>query len=302
MINTIIFSFDRAMQLELLLDSIYQYDEKNILDLNIIYSTKSIEFNLGYDKLINKYPALNWIKEAKLKKQFVFPILPFYWHNYYWWLKYKHNRWNESNFKNKILEKISNSTNEFVMFLTDDSLFFQKIFIEPEILQSIKRNPYNTSFSLRHGSNIYGGKFIKETKIIKWKRTDKHEHPEWSYPFSIDGHIYDTEVLKKILKKVIFKNPNTLEGNVACYVREKKIFNCQIANMQSCLLGFELNRVQSISPNNNLDIDNDTLNKLYLSDYKLEINYNLSGQHFFRPEIQSVSAKKNNESVQIYER
>jgi hypothetical protein len=137
--------------------------------------------------------------------------------------------------------------------------------------------------------------------LIEWKRDDDHLHPEWSYPFSVDGHIYDIEVLIKILKKVIFKNPNTLEGNVACYVNEKKLFNNQIANIESCLLGFELNRVQSISANNNLNISSISLNKLFLSGYKLQLKYLLEKPHSFRPEIQSVTAIKNNDSILLYE-
>lgn len=302
MITTIIFSFDRAMQLELLLNSIVNYDEKKILSLNILFNSSTPEFLLGYNKLIQKYPTLNWISETKTKNHFVPPCLPFYWHNYYWWLKYKHNRWTNSNFKAKVIEIISNSQSKFVMFLTDDSLFFKKIILDSEVIQKVKDNPLNTCFSFRHGGNIYGGNISKTDDFIKWRRNDHHSHPEWSYPFSVDGHIYDRGVLTKILKKVIFKNPNTLEANVACYVNENKLFNNHIANLQSCLLGFELNRVQSISANNNLNIINIDLNKLYLSDYQLQIKYRLNKPHLFRPEIQIVTATKNNESILLYEK
>ncbi len=300
MVNTIIFSFDRAMQLELLLDSIARYDENKILEISIIYNTSTTEFVRGYEKLITKYPTLNWIKETK--SRILLPFLPLYWHNYYWWLRYKHNRWTNSNFRTIVLEVLSNSRSEFVMFLTDDSLFFQNIILNLEAIQKVKDDPLNTCYSFRHGCNIFGGNINRTDVLIKWKRDDDHLHPEWSYPFSVDGHIYEVETLKRILYKVIFKNPNTLEGNVACYVNEKKLFNNQIANIQSCLLGFELNRVQSISANNNLNISNISLNKLFLSGYQLQLKYLLEKPHFFRPEIQSVAAIKNNDSILLYEK
>ena len=98
-ISTIIFSLDRAMQLELLLDSIANYDETKILELSIVFASSTTEFSLGYNKLIEKYPTLNWIKQTKSNNRFLFPLLPFYWHNFYWWLKNKYNRFSQSNFK-----------------------------------------------------------------------------------------------------------------------------------------------------------------------------------------------------------
>jgi hypothetical protein len=301
MTTTIIFSFDRAMQLDLLLESITKYDVSGQLDLQIIYATSDISFDEGYEKLKFKYTNIGWHKEAQFKERFVYPNLPLYWHNYFWWLKYKYNRYIKSDFKYKVISVLRNSVFDTVMFLTDDSLFFNEIKIDIEVVDKIILDGKNNSFSLRHGANVSGGTYVEKGNTISWQTTDKHEHREWSYPFSVDGHIYNTSVVEKILKKVIFKNPNTLEGNVACYVNENKLFKKLFAHKQSSLLGFELNMVQTVTNNNNLNISNQTLNELYLEGFKITLNYKIANYHFFRPELENVMATKNDNTILLYE-
>lgn len=301
MTTTIIFSYDRAMQLDLLLESISKYDSFGMLDLQIIYATSDIGFDAGYEKLKLKYDNISWHKEVQFEERFVFPNLPIYWHNYLWWLKYKYNRYVKSDFKSKVVSVLRDSSHHTAMFLTDDSLFFNRIEIDVEAINKIILDGKNNSFSLRHGANVSGGKYVEKENTISWETTDKHEHAEWSYPFSVDGHIYNKSVVQKILKKVIFKNPNTLEGNVACYVKEKKLFKKLFARKQSSLLGFELNMVQTVANNNNLNISNQTLNELYLEGFKLILNYKIAPFHLFRPVLENVIATKNDNTILLYE-
>lgn len=301
MINTIIFSFDRAMQLEFLLNSINEFETLGLFDLHVIYATSSSDFEKGYEQLKYNYPGVCWHKEIQFEERFVWPILPFYWRNYYWWFKHKYNRHLSSDFKSLTLSIMNSSDNNYAMFLTDDSVFVKPINLDLDILKKIQKNGLKYSFSFRHGINILGGRYSEINEHIEWNATDKHNHPDWSYPFSVDGHIYNQKHLLKILKRLIFKNPNTLEGNVACYVREKKLFFQLFANNQSTLLGFELNRVQSINSNNNLNINNKTLNELYLKGYKLNLDYTLTMPHFFRPSVKKVKAKKNGHTISLYE-
>lgn len=299
MITTIIFSFNRAMQLELLLDSIKKYDTANQLELHILYATSSTDFEKGYDILKQKFTNCIWHKEKTFIKKFVCPLLPLlYWRNYYWWLKHKYNRYIQSNFNNEVQRIIAECNSKHIMFLTDDSVFVHPIELSPNLLNKVKKDGY--SYSLRHGANIVGGNFIYCDNFIEWNRKARQNHSEWSYPFSVDGHIYNKKTIQRILKIVIFNNPNTLEGNVACYVNKSNYFRLLIANTQSCLLGFELNRVQTINENNNLNIDNNMLNDLYLKGYKLNINYKINDIHFFRPELIHVMAIKNDDKIVLY--
>ncbi|HZL08488.1 MAG TPA: hypothetical protein VFC65_00705 [Prolixibacteraceae bacterium] len=288
------------MQLELLLDSISIFDKNKLLDLHVVYSVTNDNFGNGYEKLKEKFPTLCWYKEIKFKERVVWPILPLYWHNYFWWFKYKHNRYVKSDFKSIVLSIIGNTNKDLVMFLTDDSIFFNNIEISAKAANQIIQNGLDFSFSLRHGKNIFGGTYSEINNSIYWEITDRHNHAEWSYPFSVDGHVYNKEILKDILRKVIFKNPNTLEGNVACFAKEKNYFRKMIANNKSCLLGFELNRVQTINNNNNLNISSKTLNKLFLNDYHMQLHYALPITHLFRPDLLTVSVIKEMEKIELY--
>ncbi len=301
MITTIIFSYNRAMQLELLLDSILKHDTLKLLNVHVLYSTSSLQYEKGYEILKNKYTFLTWYKEKTFNKKFVWPFLPPYWRNYYWWLKHNYNRNVQSNFKKLLISILKASKKETVMFLTDDSLFTENIFINKTILREIVDNGTLNSYSLRHGVNIWGGNFKEFNNYIKWDISHIHKHSEWHYPFSVDGHIYNKEVLIEIFRKVWFKNPNTMEGNVATYVKDKKLFSQMSANIQGSLLGFELNRVQTISENNNLDISSGTMNELYMNGYQLELKYAMLDSHLFRPELMKVFVVKNDDIITLYE-
>ena len=174
------------MQLELLLDSISKHDINKHLDVSVLYTVSNSDFDLGYEKLSEKYSGLHWYKEVPSKNRFVLPLLPLYWHNYFWWFKYKYNRWIASDFKSKVISILEDNKNELVMFLTDDSMFVKKIEIDYKASSQVIKKGRDYSFSLRHGKNISGGIFTEDKNSIYWNRTDKHSNPDWSYAFSVD--------------------------------------------------------------------------------------------------------------------
>ena len=63
MINSIVFSKDRAAQLDLLLKSI-EKNGKDVFQIKVIYASSEISFEKGYEKLIDKYPEVKWMKES----------------------------------------------------------------------------------------------------------------------------------------------------------------------------------------------------------------------------------------------
>jgi hypothetical protein len=299
MITTIIFSFDRPMQLQILLESIEKFDIVYQLEVNILYAFSGEEFEKAYEQVKEKYYNFNWINENWFPKRFVFPIFPMYWHNYYWWVKKRYNRWINSRFKPQLLSILSISKCKFVMFLTDDSLFYKNIEINPELLYKITLYPKYFSYSLRHGTNIVGGNYENFSDRITWQLISTDNNSEWSYPFSVDGHIYAKDEVMKILFRVLFKNPNTLEGNVACYVKEHKLFNSMVANRESCLVGFELNRVQQIINNHNLNINTTLMNNYFLNGYRLVLDFDKNKVDHFRPQVYSAQLINENKKVKL---
>ncbi|MDR1720330.1 MAG: hypothetical protein LBR67_09485 [Dysgonamonadaceae bacterium] len=294
MIETVIFSRDRAMQLDLLLQSINRHDIDKRLNVNVLFSASEDAYRAGYALLREKYRNTSWIEEKEYSKphlQSNFDVL--YWHNLYWLLKYKRLRRNKTDFRAALIKLLAESEAKHIIFLTDDSVFYRDIIL-PDRLQNIE------SFSLRHGANLSGGVYETTGDWISWDVYENDFATDWGYPFSVDGHIYPKDKLLHIINKILFNNPNTLEGNVACYVGEKRLFQRVFANEQSCLAGFELNRVQTVARNNNLEISQKLLNDYYLDGYTLNINYDKENVRTFRPEILKITVNKGKEQKEIY--
>lgn len=301
MIQVVIFSFDRAMQLDLLLHSIEKFDTQRIFSISVLFSCSSETHQTAYDRLKNNYPDIYWLQEQRYAKpqtnyQFDFA----YWHNLYWWLKNNIFRQNKSNFKSCLLKLLAGTKYPFTMFLTDDSLFYNPVNIPENCMEKIKRQPEQYSFSFRHGMNLHGGAYQEQSACIEWNIFENDAKTDWGYPFSVDGHVYDSQTIYRIIKKILLNNPNTMEGNIVCYVTEKKCFSIIMASKQSCLAGFELNRVQSVSDNHHLGISQEKLNQYYLNDYALEIDFDLSNVDYFRPKIQTLSIAKGSEKIKIW--
>ncbi len=108
-IKTIIFSKNRACQLEVLLRSLN-------FSSNVIYTYDSA-FKSGYDKLITMYPKVNFILEKDFKLQ--------------------------------IIECMENSSEEFVLFLVDDDVMIKSFAENCPEFEEFKKNQDIISLSLR---------------------------------------------------------------------------------------------------------------------------------------------------------
>ena len=99
MINTIIFSYNRASQLRLLLESIEKH-AKDVFKINIIYKFSRDDYKLGYEKLKNEQiiENINWV--------------------------------NETSFKEDVLS-LFNKDYKYTCFFTDDDIFYFPVHFSP---------------------------------------------------------------------------------------------------------------------------------------------------------------------------
>ena len=67
MITAIIFSKDRAVQLDFQLTSLNRHSG-GIFDIYVLYEYSNPDFKNGYEKLISKYPSLNWVQEKNFQE------------------------------------------------------------------------------------------------------------------------------------------------------------------------------------------------------------------------------------------
>lgn len=220
MINATIFSFDRAIQLHLLLESI-EKNAKGIFNINVLYKCSSEEFKKSYDLLKDRFKEINWVEETNFKEQTL---------------------------------KLMETDLPYTCFFTDDDIIYGKI-KEKDIIQCLEEDEEIFCFSLRLGKNVsfcYTMNTnnvllpIKEDEKFVWWNWSKH-YADFGYPLSVDGHIFRTKEIKKLIKATSFFNPNTLEGNLQVFDNYPK--EIMVAYKTSVLVNSPNNIVQNVFPN-----------------------------------------------------
>jgi hypothetical protein len=185
-LGCIIFSKDRALQLDGLLRSFYlnKIGECRIM---VIYSSSSKEHKKAYIEVIDRHK-----KEVVFVEEF-------------------------GGFKTTLVKVINFIETAKVFFLVDDI-----IFIEPVDFDYLSR--IDTSkfiFSLRMGNHLSYSYVVskdqglpvfinKNDEYLYWDWT--RAELDWAYPFSVDGHIFGLEEIKLLTEFSDFKAPNSFEG------------------------------------------------------------------------------------------
>ncbi len=219
MISLIVFSRDRAFQLEALLSSLKV--NCNIFDqITVIVKHSNNDFLKGYQQ-IDSDILNNCDTHIRLMRQ--------------------------HNFKSDVLKsfnipaRIDGLTySEYTCFMVDDLIAYTRQKIALYIEGFLECVHENTIFSLRLGSNIKHCPYIEENLIayeFQWEKQTKY----WTYPFSLDGHIFRTDFIKPIIEKINFTNPNKLESHLQKYKKQApKYMSCF---NQSVVVSNPINRV-----------------------------------------------------------
>lgn len=289
-LHVLIFSKNRAAQLHALLISLFEKVSMKHLSLKttVLYDASTKEFESGYQHLASKeWPGnIRFVKEEVGRHQvdirlFINP------RNLYRYLRYPWLRRSLDllSFKLQVEGILSETAADSVMFLTDDSLFYRPVTISKDVCALVNAEPSQHVFSLRMGRNIKNlpAHIRRLNEYCEWELYHPDCDKDWSYSFSVDGCIYSRSFLLAGIRKVLYVNPNSFEGFVWNWARRKRFFSVGYCFPTSALIGFELNRVQSVSPNNNLDLDPRKLNDLYLKGYVLEYDFDACPVEFHTP-------------------
>jgi hypothetical protein len=195
LLNVIIFSKDRAMQLDLLLQSILLNFNVEDYKLNILYKASNDEYNRGYNMIRDLYPQFTYKREE--------------------------------NFKSDLMSLFNDS--EYTVFFTDDDIIYKSFKLTKDELHNIFELSKAVCFSLRLGlntTNCYTMQRLNKLNkydihsfyhdiqlnepIISWKVSDGTN--DYAYPMSVDGHIFKTEYIKNLCEILEYTNPNLFEG------------------------------------------------------------------------------------------
>lgn len=216
-LSIMIFSKDRPMQLEALLNSIKVCVEGEY-QLIVQWSTSSTIYDEAYHKVLDVY------------KDIIFKSC------------------REENFRNDLLRSLNQFKFSKLMFLVDDIIFtnnFKTAWLKgidlKKVVPSIRLwsgiNYTQPSDSINPAPEI-NSFYVKPWLSFSWVKSGGY----WSMPLAVDGNIFDIKEILFLLKHSSFKAPNTLEKALGPY-RFLFKYRKGICLDKPLILNFALNRV-----------------------------------------------------------
>jgi hypothetical protein len=247
----IIFSKDRAMQLDATLRSFFlNCHDNNIISLIVIYTTSTISNEAQYELLKFEYYSILFI--------------------------------NETHFKNDLLTHMSSF--EYILFLVDDNIFVSEFSLR-NILKSLDEQPDAIGFSLRLGRNTTYCYPMDRTQkqpsfhdlghhILKFNWTNAEL--DFGYPLEVSSSIYRVRDLQSELLKLSFTNPNTFEvqlvGLKHLYASTKPSLLCYEQSVVFCA---PINITQTSYPNrvgSNQSYTINSLGQMFRNKIRIDVN------------------------------
>lgn len=192
----IIFSKDRAMQLQALLTSYFNYT-KNYSPLSVIYAYSNEQHKQAYEILKKEFQS--------------FPVSFII----------------ENDFSFQLKEIVRKSGADRLFFMTDDAIFLDYF----DLNNCLQFHPVKNIFSLRLGVDLdycfayskdqalpnFATQNFNQTAFLIWKWKEMTESPDWSYPLSLDGTIFYRKEIEALLSHISFTSPNSLEAELQLY-------------------------------------------------------------------------------------
>jgi len=189
-IISIIFSKDRAMQLDGFLASYFENVEN--------YSEIKILFHVSNEAHKKSYIDLQKIYE-NFPVQFI----------------------QETNFRANLIDALEKSSEDRLIFYVDDMLFSQKI--DYGWLKNI--DPLNNIVCLSRGKDLnYSTVLAKKLEVPSFNKISENlyqfkwneisEFSDWTYPIGVSGYMYSRPEMLAMIKATHFKAPNSLEHNL----------------------------------------------------------------------------------------
>lgn len=252
LLNIVIFSKDRACQVDSLLRSIRDHLKYTPFNVTVLYKCTNLEFENGYNITISRniLNEIDWIQEFNFS----------------------------SDLKNLVKKMPVDS---LVMFLVDDNIVFRQIDLTP--LVAIFQHCH-LFISLRT-SRLYDKDkelpvFYKADDYLEWKWEVKRKRSNtWNYPFSVDGNIYHVVRIKQLFDNIRFSAPNSFESAMHDYRKCRWIrkIDKAVSTLQPVIVNNPLNRVQTEGQTWNKNIDPQHINARYLEGFIIDnsVIYNI---------------------------
>lgn len=217
----LIFSRDRSMQLDSMLQSFYLHmQDPDEIELYVLYTASAPELAAQYEALKADYPAVAFVRET--------------------------------DFRQNVLSILQEST--YALFTVDDCLYVRS-FSLGQARRMLDLHTDALGVSLRLGRNAtfsYTGRRPMEPPPLQTieegllKFDWRGGAISWGYPLEVSSSIYRTEQVLHLLRSSRFHNPNSLESvfinRARAFASTHPALLCHPASVAFCV---PVNRVQT---------------------------------------------------------
>lgn len=290
-IRCIVFSFDRAMQLDAVLNSfnVHCLDRDKVYFF-VLYRASSQRHEDQYKILKELHPDVTFVKEGNFRHNVLDLISPgndFLQRITRYWLVDIINmmvsilcklpgriiRETSKQIHKILLRKLlpSKICEPYILFLVDDNLFVRD-FILADLFEALQCQPTSIGFSLRLGENIKYSytkdiplklpKFtflLNGLLIFDWTISDG----EFSYPLELSSSIYRSSDIVPLVWGLRFSNPNELEFQMAIRSSEFRVKQPNLLCAQKSLTFCNpVNIVQNFAPNRSGNLKKNSIEQL----------------------------------------
>ena len=225
LVEAVVFSKDRALQLHALIDSYFRY-VKDPCKLHVLFSASSPSHRKAYETLFKhcQYRDIHVVEEQNFRQDVI-----------------------------RILDQIQTPR---LIFLVDDIVFKNPVSFE----SSFKYSTDVFVFSLRLGTHLQSCYTFQKDQPLPSFRTDLTDDPnvlcwkwedgvlDWNYPLSLDGHIFSTREIRILTQSISFSNPNSYERHLQQF---NKLFLSRfgLCYSDSIVMNLPVNKVQKENKN-----------------------------------------------------
>jgi hypothetical protein len=260
-LHIIVFSKNRACQLDSLLRSVRDHFRVLHAGITILYRATDPAFTAGYDELIKRgiIEGIDWRPE--------------------------------SDFAGDVRRIAGSLADEsLIMFLVDDTVIFRPCDLDVVLDAFTDRHLFVTLRASKSYQADDPPDFITDGPYLEWKwNYSRRKWVTWNYPFSADGNIFRVKPMKKVIDKISFEAPNSLEGRMHTYRHAWwiKRIKLALAPIDPVLFNNPLNRVQTEGETWHENTTVEFLNDKYVHGMQIDnsVLYNASpsGTHYAVP-------------------
>lgn len=281
----ILFSYNRAMQLDLTLRSLMTR-MVNPVTYTVIYH--HAESHRGsYEQLISEWSAhgVRFLLRGDRLRGFreVFPYL-LRLDNLYCYLRLPFMRRRVDNFKELVEQAIADAGAEFTFFSTDDQYLLAPTYVPQAALRIIAQNPRDYCYRFFTGDHFADewrlpGKMKiarhhyeekgRSGDFFEWDCRDPHATLLWKYRFNVDDSVFHTQTLRHFLRGLFYHMPTTLEGCGFVSSRWRGYFSRGLSSCERTGVGIQANNVQTFVDNPAANFSPELLRKFYEAGYRL---------------------------------